>query len=102
MCGTIDPGHTYYDYLVLLAKSSMTVSFTRMVTRCRVTRLGRLMLPSLHGHASVLIGRCVIFLDRAKPDAMPHGTPRDPPSSALLSHDSSRSKRISKDVLSPS
>jgi hypothetical protein len=24
MCGTIDPGHTYDEYLVLLAKSGMT------------------------------------------------------------------------------
>jgi hypothetical protein len=24
MCGTIDPGHTYDEYLILLAKSSMT------------------------------------------------------------------------------
>jgi hypothetical protein len=24
MCGTIDPGHTYNEYLVFLAKSSMT------------------------------------------------------------------------------
>jgi hypothetical protein len=24
MCGTIDPGHTYDEYLVLLAKSAMT------------------------------------------------------------------------------
>jgi hypothetical protein len=24
MCGTIDPGHTYDEYLVLLAKSDMT------------------------------------------------------------------------------
>jgi hypothetical protein len=24
MCGTIDPGHTYDEYMVLLAKSGMT------------------------------------------------------------------------------
>jgi hypothetical protein len=31
MCGTIDPGHTYDEYLVLLAKSGMTP--TRRIRR---------------------------------------------------------------------
>jgi hypothetical protein len=27
MCGIIDPGHTYDEYLVLLAKSGMTLEY---------------------------------------------------------------------------
>jgi hypothetical protein len=32
MCGTIDPGHTYDEYMVLLAKSGMTILFLHLLS----------------------------------------------------------------------